>query len=510
MNLIKKIALIMALSMIVPLLATCQYFQGLYDIDSSQDTGWDIFLQPDGSYIVYGTSAVPSIERWILFNMEISSDGTVVNKNLLNLNNFNLYMGNPGATARLPSGGYISPITGQNYFLTDSWAGLIKYDATGDTVFLKTYTDTPLYYDGTNTCTLMPDGGYAVGGMHGLTSSPYPPAYIVRTDSFGNFLWEQSYQANATQFARINNFIPLADGRMVAGAISTVVKNPGPNSYYYNTPWYMLLDSLGNIIRDTLYTTGFQNGGLIFPDMNGGYICFGNMDSLLNPDPTDYSNFPSYIAHLDSNFRMTWLTIFPFSVDSGNRQACLVKQLRDSSYIILGDMWPNETAYEGWAAKISRTGEMVWSRSYQSDTINDAHLRGVCEKPDGSLVFVGESYNDTLPSWHQGEDVWLLGTDSNGCENGFCAPAAVKPLTLPKQEFSLFPNPTYGTLTTQSSGSGIFYVYTIEGQRVGQYPINTGNTDMVLPVTLAPGLYMGVFKPDAGGTETTVRLVYQP
>src|SRR5580658_9880990 len=32
-----------------------QYFQGLYDFDSSYDWGIDIFLQTDGTYLIYGT-----------------------------------------------------------------------------------------------------------------------------------------------------------------------------------------------------------------------------------------------------------------------------------------------------------------------------------------------------------------------------------------------------------------------------------------------------------------------
>src|SRR5580704_2439698 len=37
--------------------------------------------------------------------------------------------------------------------------------------------------------------------------------------------------------------------------------------------------------------------------------------------------------------------------------------------------------------------------------------------------------------------------------------------------FSVFPNPTYGILAATTTGSGIFYLYTIEGQLISQYTL---------------------------------------
>ena len=497
----------------IPQLGYCQYFQGLYDVDSSQDWGWNIFIKPDSTYFIFGTMLNRSFGQWGLFNMQISKYGSsILCKNTFKYNEISLYDGNQGEIKILLDGEYLIPFSIQRVYgsQTRAWSGILKTNKFGDTIFKRTYTDTSFYWDAMNTCAIMVDKGYALGGLHAHNTPSYYPAYIIRTDSFGDTLWTHTYKNNATQFAQIHNILPLADGRIIVGAISTVEKNPGPNSYYYNTPWYMLLDSMGNIIRDTLYTTGFQDGGFIYNDLNGGYITMGGLDSLYTTDPIDIQNFPSYIAHLDSNFRTTWITTFPYTIEDGHREIFLVRQLHDSSYIVLGDKWTNgRPGNLGWAAKVSKTGNIIWSHSYQSDTIFDSHFRAMVEKPDGSLVFVGTSFNDTLPRWRQIQDVWLVGTDSNGCENEFCAPTAVPVVQPLSSSFSLFPNPSNGEFSINCTLSGAVIIYNMQGQQVGEYKVMAGLNTVRLPVGLSAGLYIVKYMGEGGRVQVVVRLVYE-
>jgi hypothetical protein len=145
----------------VPHLSYGQYFQRLYDVDSSQDWGWNIFLQSDDNYVVLGGFLNSETRQWGLYNMQVSADGnTVLNKNIFQFDSASLYSGSPGETKTLPSG-YLAPqtiqwpnpVTGYLY----SAVGFIKYNATGDTVFKKTYTDTSVYYDLMAACAIMPD-----------------------------------------------------------------------------------------------------------------------------------------------------------------------------------------------------------------------------------------------------------------------------------------------------------------------------------------------------------------
>src|SRR5262249_18407448 len=157
--------------------------------------------------------------------------------------------------------------------------------------------------------------------------------------------WTHTYQKDTSQFVWIRNVIPLADGRIVIGAQSAYVAVDDTGRayfpYYHYTPWFLLLDSLGNILTDTLYGDKYMLDGSIcnslYDDKNGGYIHIGTYDTVVTPFSTDDANFPAYIAHLDTNFRITWITEFTYSATYGHQQAGTVVQLQDSSYLAVGE-----------------------------------------------------------------------------------------------------------------------------------------------------------------------------
>jgi uncharacterized protein YjdB len=72
----------------------------------------------------------------------------------------------------------------------------------------------------------------------------------------------------------------------------------------------------------------------------------------------------------------------------------------------------------------------------------------------------------------------------------------------------LYPNPTSGIFTLQSSVEGTFTVYTIEGKKVEQYQVSNGVTTLSLPKGIATGVYMCKFLGNDGST-MMVRLVYE-
>ena len=462
----------------IPTVSFAQQFQSLFDIDSSRDWGFDLFCRNDSTYFIRCTSFNYSVGHKYISWIKIAYDGKTVLETKRLVNRFaDLYPGNPAQT-KTNGAGYIAPVSLVYSHDTTFRAtcGLVRYNYFGDTIFLRTYTDTSIYVESLSSCAVMPDGGYIAGGFRGILHPTRYPGLIVRTDSMGDTLWTHTYQKFTSQWSTINNLIPLPDGRTVVGAMSTQYIDEGPPYYYtywHNTPWFFVLDSLGNILRDTLYgnehlVLGPLNTfcGNLYQDAAGGYIHIGAFDSLINPDPSAYIDFPSYIAHLDTNFRITWLTHLQFDT-LGHRQPVVVKQLRDSSYLIAGDFWDfTACGNSGWAAKISRSGTIVWDHVYRSsnDSTHCAYFRDAAELPNGNLVFVGSAMNDSLPAWHTNNDVWLVSTDSNGCEIPGClippidSSAAVRTITNNAARFTLYPNPTSGNLTVQAPSSGTFII----------------------------------------------------
>jgi uncharacterized protein YjdB len=75
-------------------------------------------------------------------------------------------------------------------------------------------------------------------------------------------------------------------------------------------------------------------------------------------------------------------------------------------------------------------------------------------------------------------------------------------------KFAVYPNPTQGTLTVETSVAGTFRIFTIDSKLLGTYRIETPSSTIQLPANLASGIYMCQFSRE-DGTMETVRLIYQ-
>ena len=78
------------------------------------------------------------------------------------------------------------------------------------------------------------------------------------------------------------------------------------------------------------------------------------------------------------------------------------------------------------------------------------------------------------------------------------------------QSFSVYPNPTFGSIMINTTMSGRFTLFTMLGQQLAEYTVTSGSTNMQLPTGISPGIYIGKFKSDNGRITQEVRLVYQP
>lgn len=262
-----------------PKCSFAQYFNKLYDCDSSYEYGMDIFLRHDNNYFILAEAQQLTIGRYWLYSGVISTNGdTLISKKNIILDSTSIYLGDPGAVVQLQNENYIIPVTLVEDFggRQRSFGGLLKLNSSGDSIFLKKYTDTSEYLDVMSAISVGKNGDYLLGGRRLRNYNSSASALLVRTDSLGDTLWTHTYKKIGTQTARINTIIPLSDGRIVIGAQSTYYRWDSSYlwSYNHDSPWFLLLDSLGNVIRDTLITNDFfLGGGAFMPiSMAGTYM----------------------------------------------------------------------------------------------------------------------------------------------------------------------------------------------------------------------------------------------
>jgi hypothetical protein len=511
-----RILLLITILLIAAQLSFGQYQQHLHDNDSLYDWGWGIQNKPDNTYFIFGWSQDLTTGVTSLYNMNVSGNGSVIlDKKTLRIDSMTMGTGNHGQLKTTVDGGYIAPLvkqwpnhtTGYRY----SASGIIKYDASGDTVFTRTYTDTSVNFDVMYACAVMQNGDYMIGGESGANTPVYFPAYIIRTNSNGDTIWTHTYLKDPGKTTTINTLASLPNGHILVGAMVSHYAYNGSYTYTYDAPWFMELDSAGNIIKDTLYSRGFVYRGNIYVDQLGGYFHIGQFDSMKTSYPGDDVNFPNYIAHLDTNFRIEWITDFVIDAHYSHRYTENTIQLHDGNFLVIGEMAYKTNGF-AWASKIDRTGKIMWNHYYVSDTSSTAYFRDVAEQPNGDLVFVGATWNDTLPAWHQQQDVWIVKTDSNGCIiSGGCdpdVPGEINAVTVVPQAQvpRTWPNPATGEFTLSTSVKGALQV-----QLVAAYMVKPGNTELRLPASVSAGMYVCKFIPDNGSSpQSMIRLVYTP
>lgn len=85
----------------------------------------------------------------------------------------------------------------------------------------------------------------------------------------------------------------------------------------------------------------------------------------------------------------------------------------------------------------------------------------------------------------------------------------VSSVAAEQADISIYPNPTTGQLSIESSQSGRLSFYNLQGESVGSYEIKAGNTVFHLPASLAAGIYMGRFMSSDGNVNKTFRIVYR-
>ncbi|MGA9139484.1 MAG: hypothetical protein WBZ29_04630 [Methanocella sp.] len=130
------------------------------------------------------------------------------------------------------------------------------------------------------------EGGYVMAGMFGWSSLPgvYTDAYLVRTDSEGNEIWNRTYGSPGSddEFATV---IESGDGYVLAGDIGGSI-------------WVVRTDPDGNEIWNRTYGTG---GGYAIIKASDGYVFLADKGRVDNSRFVDF-----HLMKIDVDGNMIW------------------------------------------------------------------------------------------------------------------------------------------------------------------------------------------------------------
>ena len=439
---------------------------------------------------------------------------------------------------------------------------LIKADSSGAPIWARTFgttgNDMPLDLQQTT------DGGFILaGGTVGTTSD----VYLVKTDAAGNINWYKSYGTAGDDIGR--SVSQTSDGGYVVTGNSTgaiigldlcLVKTNSAGALQ----WGRNIGSVGNEFGWSVQQTsdqGFVIGATTQSFGNGMYViktdslgaagCNGTNNVFIQYAPSTTQSTPAVptadtfplqpVAQLVSQsvagLAVTICPVCPSPVPavvsvSGPTTFC------DGDSVILTAS--HGVSYSWSNNAISKTIKVVSSGSY-TVTIADSNGCKSTSQPivvtlfpkqalvitsSGPVLSVSPAsaayqwylYGVLIPgatgqsfSATQSGIYIVQATDSNGCtavSKGYSFILGVDDHET--SSFSVYPNPSAGTLSINVPVEGTATLISMEGVIVSRYPVKSGLNQVTFPGNAAPGVYMLSVVGVNGSWSKPIKLFYQP
>lgn len=388
-------------------------------------------------------------------------------------------------------------------FASDYW--IVKTDSAGNVKWENTIggTGTDYLYSISQTT----DNGFILGGWSdsGISGDKTENSngnydyWIVKTDSSGNIIWQNTIGGIAREY--LKTIEHTTDGGYILGGVSVsgisgdkTEGNIGLEDY-----WIVKIDSIGNIQwQNTIGGNNEEELYSIGQTADGGYIIAGASRSGISGDKTESSNgnFDYWIVKTDSLGVIEWQqTIGGSDFD----YLYSVKQTSDGGYILGGSSFSNISGdktensngvFDFWVIKIDAIGNIIWQQTIGGNEYD--MLLSIDQLNDGSYILGGYSKStisgDKTENCLGDEDFWIvkLASDATGILENNTSTYSVK----------LFPNPSNGNirLDFDKTENKKFNceIINVLGEKVYEANLTiSGNSEMEINLSFLPkGIYI--------------------
>jgi len=270
----------------------------------------------------------------------------------------------------------------------DAW--LIKVDASGDSVWSRTYGGS----DDEWGCSVLqlPGGGYVLAGHTESYGAGRKDVWLVRTDSVGDTLWTRTYGGSDDDWGE--SVILTQDGGFAIAGY-TYSYDVGGGDF-----WLIRTDASG----DTLWTrtyggSDWEVGYSVVQTDDGGFAVCGYTRSF------GAGGLDAWLVRTDASGDTLWARTYGTAESEAGHA---VAQTADGGFVVTGWNYFTQEYDDLWLFRTDASGDTLWNRTF--DGLDDEQGWSVQQTADGGFVVAGHTW-----SYGAGNsDVWLIKTDSLG------------------------------------------------------------------------------------------------
>lgn len=408
------------------------YFNKLYDYDNTNsfnNTASSSVEFSNGDFLFSATKFYSTSFSALHF-IRINSTGDTLLSKRYPKQNCAYYTGPSGSLVKCIDGNFVQAGSYYDSTLTNSDALLVKLNEYGDTLWTRTYGG--INFDIINAVCQTPDSGFILmGSTQSFSMGSAADFYLIKTDSLGNFLWQQVYGTTLAEDC-ISGHITLDGGFIMCGI---------KNSLLYA----LKTDSSGNFEWDR-QVPGTAGTGFIKQLSDSTYI-------LVGAKFVAGLSYQAYMAKLSKTGGVVWEKTFGAS---GDQQFYAVPIILNDGSIVCSGISTIGTTPWGLLIKTDSLGNQQWLRTYYANPSNDNYVYDVKLTSDEGFIMTG-SGNITS------QDAWVLKLDSAGCEIANCN-VGMEEFQVQNSVLHVYPNPSSSEINIS-----------IEGEYINEYEISIVN-----------------------------------
>ncbi len=378
----------------------------------------------------------------------------------------------------------------------DSLMGrLIKFSPEGDTLWTRLYGDS-IHDHGLYTIRPTHDGNLVVQGM-AVFNTTDADNWVMKLDTSGNVIWS-SYFGPGTKY-RLSVNVAESDDQQefwIGGYEDVEDYEPAPKIWVLNAD--------GQYIGAQNYELGEYNNSTaegLMPDGQGNFYWCG---SIVHEFSGSNPKGRHLLVKLDSEMDTIWTREIGPDYLMYNFHTHTIIPTTDGNFLCVGTTGRYQefdSNSQGFMAKFSSEGEVMWTRYYEPSVLAENLFYDVVEAPEGGYVAAGETVSvDPDDERFTEKDAWVVKTDEYGCVVPGCQVDILE--QNEEANFMVYPNPANGTtnIYLQSKDPmlhGILVINDMSGREIKRHTTWGGNINFGLDVSdFASGVYTISFSVD--------------